>query len=127
MPVIQFNHVFACTVGTNKQSHRTQTARRCFEALCLQGILVPIYVKDEQSNEKIAHLAKEHWELPVQIKELENWLFENPLNLMPSKYIADVGFSIRENACGGGAILSPEAMTIMGKLGIKLYLSEYGE
>jgi hypothetical protein len=45
-------------------------------ALCLQGILVPIYVKDEQSNEKIAHLAKEHWELPVQIKELENWLFE---------------------------------------------------
>jgi hypothetical protein len=54
-------------------------------------------------------------------------LFENPLNLMPSKYIADVGFSIRENACGGGAILSPEAMTIMGKLGIKLYLSEYGE
>jgi hypothetical protein len=33
MPVIQFNQVFACTVGTNKQSHRTQTARRCFEAL----------------------------------------------------------------------------------------------
>jgi hypothetical protein len=88
---------------------------------------VPIYVKSEQSNEKLAHLAKEHWDLPVQIKELENWLFENPLNLTPSKYIADVGFSIRENACGGGAILSPKAMTIMGKLGIKLYLSEYGE
>ena len=88
---------------------------------------MPIYIKYEQSNDKIAHLAKEHWDLPVQIKELESWLFENPLNLTPSKYIADVGFSIRENACGGGAILSPEAMAIMGKLGIKLYLSEYGE
>ena len=88
---------------------------------------MPIYIKYEQSNEKIAHLAIDHWELPTQIKELESWLFENPLDLSPSKYIADVGFSIRENACGGGAILSPEAMAIMGELGIKLYLSEYGE
>ena len=88
---------------------------------------MPIYIKYEQSNDQIAHLAKEHWDLPVQIKELESWLFENPLNLTTSKYIAYVGFSIRENACGGGAILSPEAMAIMGKLGIKLYLSEYGE
>ncbi|MBU2978792.1 hypothetical protein [Alteromonas sp. C1M14] len=88
---------------------------------------MPIYIKYEESNEKIAHLAKNHWELPIQIKELESWLFENPLNLSPSKYVADVGFSIRENACGGGAILSPEAMAIMGALGIKLYLSEYGE
>ena len=88
---------------------------------------MPIYIKYEQSNEKIAHLAKDHWELPIQIEELESWLFENPLDLSPSKYIADVGFSIRENACGGGAILSPEAMAIMGELDIKLYLSEYGE
>ncbi|MBA6251797.1 hypothetical protein [Colwellia sp. MB3u-55] len=88
---------------------------------------MPIYIKYEESNEKIAHLAKNHWELPIQIKELESWLLENPLNLSPAKYIADVGFSIRENACGGGAILSPEAMAIMGELGIKLYLSEYGE
>lgn len=41
--------------------------------------------------------------------------------------MADVGFSVRGNACGGGAILSLEAMAIMGKLGIKLYFSEYGE
>ena len=88
---------------------------------------MPIHIKVEQSNEKLAHLAKDHWELPIQIQELENWLLENPLNLTPSNYIADVGFSIRENACGGGAILSPKAMSIMGKLGIKLYLSEYGE
>jgi hypothetical protein len=88
---------------------------------------VPIYIKVEHSNEKLAHLAKDHWELPIQIQELESWLLENPLNLTPSSYIADVGFSIRENACGGGAILTPKAMSVMGELGIKLYLSEYGE
>ncbi|MBB1387410.1 hypothetical protein H5119_18045 [Pseudoalteromonas sp. SG45-5] len=88
---------------------------------------MPIYIKFEESNKQVAHLAKEYWDLPTQITELEDWLFQNHFNLSPSKYIADVGFSIRENACGGGAILSPEAMTIMGVLGIKLYLSEYGE
>ncbi|KZN39333.1 hypothetical protein N480_00460 [Pseudoalteromonas luteoviolacea S2607] len=55
-----------------------------------------IYIKVEQSNEKLAHLAKDDWELPVQIQELESWLLENPLNLTPSSYIADVGFSIRK-------------------------------
>ncbi|MBO2672010.1 hypothetical protein [Shewanella algae] len=88
---------------------------------------MPIYIKAEKSNERLAHLAKEDWDLPTQIKELEAWLFENPLNLTPSNYVADIGFSIRKNACGGGAILSPKAMAIMGNLGIKLYLSEYGE
>lgn len=88
---------------------------------------MPIYIKSEKSNERLADLAEEVWDLPTQIKELETWLFENPLNLTPSHYVADIGFSIRENACGGGAILSPKAMAIMGNLGIKLYLSEYGE
>lgn len=52
---------------------------------------------------------------------------KNPLNLVQSKYMADVGFSIRGKCLWGGAILSSEAMAIMGKLGIKLYFSEYGE
>ena len=88
---------------------------------------MPIYIKDENSNEQLAHLAKGEWALPPQITELEKWITTNPLNLSPAKYIADVGFSIRDNACGGGAILSPKAMAIMGHLGVKLYLSEYGE
>ncbi|GGI77469.1 hypothetical protein [Shewanella gelidii] len=88
---------------------------------------MPIYIKVEGSKETITILSKGVWDLPTQIQELESWLFENSLNLPSSNYIADVGFSIRENACGGGAILSPKVMSIMGKLGIKLYLSEYGE
>ncbi|CAM4241829.1 hypothetical protein [Pseudoalteromonas byunsanensis] len=66
---------------------------------------MPIYIKVEKSNERLAHLARESWDLPTQIIELETWLFENPLNLTPANYVADIGFSIRENACGGGAIL----------------------
>ena len=88
---------------------------------------MPIYIKVEGSKETIATLSKGVWELSSQIQELESWLFENSPNLSSSNYIADVGFSIRENACGGGAVLSPKAMSIMGKLGVKLYLSEYGE
>jgi hypothetical protein len=88
---------------------------------------MPIYIKQQQSNETIVRLSEGFWDLPSQIKELEDWLLNCSQNIEPSNYIADVGFSIRENACGGGAILSPECMAIMGRLGIKLYLSEYGE
>lgn len=84
-----------------------------------------IYVKRESDNENIAWIAKGDWELPAQIESLENWLIENKNKLPSSSYIADVGFSMRENACGGGAILTVRAMSIMAKLGIKLYLSEY--
>lgn len=87
---------------------------------------MPIYIKNELSNELLAEIAKDLWDLPTQIKELEIWLLSNPLNLAPSNYIVDIGFSIRDSACGGGAILSPKAMAIMGNLGVKLYLSEYG-
>ncbi|MBB1390075.1 hypothetical protein ACRN9Z_19315 [Shewanella frigidimarina] len=84
-----------------------------------------IYVKREEDNQHITWIAKGEWELPSQILNLEKWLIENESKLPPSNYIADIGFSMRNNACGGGAILSVRAMAIMAKLGIKLYLSEY--
>lgn len=82
---------------------------------------MPFYIKVDGSGEKLAHLAVGDWELPSQIEILELWLLTNPFNLVPAKYIAVLGFTVRENACGGGAILSPNAMSIMGRLGIKLY------
>lgn len=45
--------------------------------------------------------------------------------LTPASYITNVGFNMRENACGGGAILITRAVAIMAKLGITVYLSEY--
>ncbi|MDK9763255.1 hypothetical protein KI743_14710 [Vibrio sp. D420a] len=86
---------------------------------------MPIYIKTEGKSGTIVTLSNGVWDLPTQVQELESWLFENSSSLPSDDYIADIGFSIRENACGGGAILSPKAMSIMGKLGMKLYLSEY--
>lgn len=88
---------------------------------------MPIYVRQENSKETLVQLAKGQWDLPEQVKQLESWLFNNQHNLSQSDYIVNIGFSLRENALGGGAILSPEAMSIMGSLGMKLYLSEYND
>ncbi len=93
--------------------------------LVLSGENLSIYIRNQESNEEIAHLAKEEWELPAQIESLENWLNENDSVIAPGNYVADIGFSMRKNACGGGAILSVKAMSIMSRLGMKLYLSEY--
>ncbi len=84
-----------------------------------------IYIKRESDNENLAWVAKGEWELSAQITLLEEWLDQNQNVIEPGSYIADIGFSMRKNACGGGAILSPRAMGIMSKLGVKLYLSEY--
>lgn len=84
-----------------------------------------IYIKRESENEIIARLAQDDWELPSQIKILEQWLMENEELIVPSSYIADIGFTMRKNACGGGAILSVQAMSIMATLGFQLYFSEY--
>ncbi|SQH75380.1 conserved protein of unknown function [Shewanella benthica] len=42
-------------------------------------------------------------------------------------YVADIGFSPRKGAAGGGAVISTGAMKIMLSIGMELYLSEYLE
>lgn len=86
---------------------------------------MPVYVKSKCTNAEIASFAADDWSLPSQIDALEEWLRTQSDNLEPGHYIADIGFSMRKEACGGGAIVSPEAMRRMGQLGISLYLSEY--
>jgi hypothetical protein len=45
--------------------------------------------------------------------------------LEPNKYIADIGFNVRKDASGGGAVLSSQSMSILGKIGMDIYFSEY--
>ncbi|MTI22687.1 hypothetical protein E1176_16765, partial [Fulvivirga sp. RKSG066] len=70
-------------------------------------------------------LCNEDWDLPTQIDTLETWLMSKGKNLEPSKYVADIGFDIRKDAAGGGAVLNSESMSIMGKIGMDIYFSEY--
>ena len=86
---------------------------------------MPINIYIEDSGEKLEWLSDEDWDLPTQIDVLETWLMNKGKNLEPSKYVADIGFDIRKDASGGGAVLNSESMKIMGKIGMDIYFSEY--
>jgi hypothetical protein len=78
-----------------------------------------------QKNESIAWLCDDNWRLPDQAESLEEWLAQNSASLKPDECVADIGFTPREDASGGGAAISPETMRIMAHLGMSLFLSEY--
>jgi len=87
---------------------------------------MPINIyRNDDSPERVAWLCDDNWRLPDQAEALEAWLMEMRNMLKPGDYIADIGFSPREDASGGGAALSPEMMRTMADLGITLFLSEY--
>ena len=81
--------------------------------------------KEGEKGKTIDHLCDDAWEMPEQIAALEKWLKQNKNQLKEGRYAADIGFSPREGASGGGAVLSIEAMQIMVSIGMELYLSEY--
>ncbi|MGY0310713.1 hypothetical protein ACV4QK_02320 [Alteromonas macleodii] len=93
---------------------------------------MPIKISDHLNKDDngkstvIAWLLPDNGRLPDQMKAFESWLQENR-SLAPSKYSADIDFSPREDALGGGGKVSIESMEIMLRLGLELYLSEYPE
>ncbi|HEY1170208.1 MAG TPA: hypothetical protein VGH19_02455 [Verrucomicrobiae bacterium] len=78
-----------------------------------------------EKNERIAWLCDGNWRLPDQAEALEAWLREHRATLKADQYVADIGFTLREDATGGGAALPPEMMRTMADLGMSLFLSEY--
>ena len=84
---------------------------------------IKIYIKD--TWEELEWLCDDIWDLSSQMDVLETWLNGKGKNLVPSKYVVDIGFEIREYASGGGAVLSAETMQILGKIGMDIYFSEY--
>ena len=92
---------------------------------------MPINLIDHSNSKEgdkgidLGGLCQDKWEMPEQIEALEIWLQNNKDILKPGKYIADIGYSPREGAAGGGTVLTTEAMRIMVTIGMELYLSEY--
>lgn len=87
---------------------------------------MPIVIYSKKSpSEKLAYLCDDCWELPDQLPALEIWLSNNKMNIDPGEYVADIGFTPRDDASCGGAVISPESMQTMATLGIWLFLSEY--
>ncbi len=81
--------------------------------------------EEGQKGKSLGGICKGEWEMPKQVEALEVWLKEKGQKLPPGDYLADIGFSPRKGALGGGAVLTPEAMAIMSSIGMTLFLSEY--
>ena len=65
------------------------------------------------------------WELPSQIEELEQWLTVHGKELDKGSYVADIGFTSRKDACGGGAVMSKKLIAMLHEVGMEVYFSEY--
>jgi hypothetical protein len=85
---------------------------------------INIYI-NEKLRTSLAYLCKEDWTLPGQVSELEQWINMNASKFNGKEIVADIGFSVRKDASGGGAVLSPELMHKLSKSNVWVYLSEY--
>ena len=83
--------------------------------------------KEGEKGKPLEGLCDGEWEMPAQIESLEKWLIENQNKLPKGSYVADIGFSPKPSAAGGGTVLTTQAMSIMVSIGMELYLSEYPE
>jgi hypothetical protein len=66
------------------------------------------------------------WVLRTQIEALERWLKEHRGELDASvEWIADVGFTPRPRACGGGPPVTRDLMRMCLDANMEIHLSEY--
>jgi len=78
-----------------------------------------------QKNEPIAWLCEDEWRLTPQSEALSAWLLDEGAKLLPDRYVANIGFSWRHDACSGGPAFAPETLRQMADLGMSLFISEY--
>jgi hypothetical protein len=89
---------------------------------------MPISITRRQGKgeyQDVAWLCDDDWKLPSQIQALDAWLQAAGPALSPGSYRADIGFDLRPDALGGGAILPVPMLTTLSALNMALHLSEY--
>ena len=80
-----------------------------------------------QNNGEVTYVCEGEWDFAVQVDRLEKWVEENKDSLTKGRYVADVGFRLREGATGGGPTLSIEFMKVLVEIGMELFFSEYDD
>ena len=70
-------------------------------------------------------LAGDSWDLREQMETLQEWMSNNTLD-PSSEWIADIGFTTRLNATGGGPAINRELMQLCLASNLEIFLSEYG-
>lgn len=78
-----------------------------------------------QKSERVAWLCGDEWRLTPQSEALSAWLRAEGTKLEPARYVADIGFSSRPDACAGGPAFTAETLRRMADLGMSLFISEY--
>jgi hypothetical protein len=86
---------------------------------------MPIKIYSSKTFDEIAYLSENNWDLPKQVDDLDKWLNKTGKTIKKRKYVADIGFDIRNDACGGGAVLNSKMIKILSEIGMEIYLSEY--
>jgi hypothetical protein len=77
--------------------------------------------------ENHAEIAPGEWKLRPQIEALEQWLSQHRDQLPAGhQWVADVGFTARRDATGGGPPISLDLMRMCLEANMEIYLSEYG-
>lgn len=89
--------------------------------------ILPTKITNDRTGQEVAWLCEEEWELPKQLETLEYWLLNEAADIGKGTYSADIGYSPRAGAAGGGGKLSRRAMKAMLSIGMELYFSEYPE
>jgi hypothetical protein len=88
-------------------------------------VIIRRVVDDHFKN--FTEIAGDSWDLRTQIEALEEWLSVHPHELSPSnQWVADVGFTVRLDALGGGPPISRKLMEMCVASNLEIYLSEYG-
>ena len=84
-----------------------------------------IVITNEIREITVATLCEDIWDLPNQLDFLKEWLKLNISTLQKDHHIADIGFGIRPEACGGGGVLDLELIELISKARMEIYFSEY--
>ncbi|MFN9419036.1 MAG: hypothetical protein ACK578_16305 [Pirellula sp.] len=90
---------------------------------------MPVVIRKivDQRFHNFVEIEADSWDLRTQIESLENWMAKHSDSLDNRfNWVADIGFTSRADATGGGPPLTIRLMTACVNANLEIYLSEYG-
>jgi hypothetical protein len=90
---------------------------------------MPVVIRKmvDQRFHNFVEIEADSWDLRTQIESLEEWMAKHGDSLDNRfNWVADIGFTSRMDATGGGPPLTVRLMTACVNANLEIYLSEYG-
>jgi hypothetical protein len=86
---------------------------------------MPINIYEKDTFKTITILCDDDWDLSSQLDYLEKWIGNNLEMVSLVECVADIGFSIRKDASGGGGVLTKNCIGLLNQSRLEVYFSEY--